>query len=154
MSAIEKKLAGLGLELPTTPISQGSYVPAIQSNHLVFVSGQLPMKAGKLLAEGRVGQEISLEEAQKAAAQCFLNALAAFKSLGLSLDQISRVIKLNGYVQCTESFKDQPKVINGASDLAVQIFGEAGKHARAAVGAYALPLNAAVEVEVIFEISV
>lgn len=142
----------LNLVLPPTPKPQGSYVPAIRCGSWVLVSGQLPMRDGSMPYVGRVGDAVSVEQAQEAARLCFLNAIAAACSVGLAPEQIRRVLKLTGYVQCTEDFHQQPKVLNGASDLAQALFGEAGVHARAAVGVYALPLNAPVEIEAWFEI--
>lgn len=153
MESIGKRLAALGLSLPPTPKPQGSYVPAVRTGNLVFVAGQLPMREGKLVYQGKVGVEVDMEQARDAARICFLNALAALASTGVSPDKVTRVIRLGGFVQCTDGFADQPKVINGASDLCRELFGEAGAHARAAVGVNALPLNAPVEIEALFEVA-
>jgi enamine deaminase RidA (YjgF/YER057c/UK114 family) len=149
---IAARLKELGLTLPTVPKPQGSYVPSVRSGNLVFVSGQLPIHAGKLTCAGKVGQDVGLDDARAAARLCFLNALAA---LAYSVDpsQVTRVVRLGGFVQSAEGFAEQPQVLNGASELAKEIFGEAGAHARAAVGVNALPLNAAVEVEALFEVA-
>ncbi len=147
-------LTALGLELPPAPKPIGSYVPAVRTGNLVFVSGQLPMKQGVLAYAGRVGEDVEVAQAQGAARLCFLNALAALGSLpDCGPEHIVRVVKLTGYVQCTAEFTEQAQVINGASDLSRLLFGEAGVHSRAAVGVYALPLNAPVEIEAIFEVA-
>jgi enamine deaminase RidA (YjgF/YER057c/UK114 family) len=146
-----ENLAKFGLFLPPSPKPQGSYVPVLRSGNLIFVSGQLPMRDGQLAYQGKVGADISLENAREAAKLCILNALAALEGNGVPLASVRRVVKLTGFVQSDPAFFDQPKVINAASDLLVEIFGEIGRHARAAVGAVSLPLNAAVEIEAIFE---
>ena len=149
---IAARLKELGLTLPAVPKPQGSYLPSVRTGNLVFVSGQLPIREGKLTCAGKVGQDVSLDEARAAARLCFLNALAA---LAYSVDpsQVTRVVRLGGFVQSAEGFAQQPLVLNGASELAQEIYGQAGTHARAAVGVSALPLNAAVEVEVLFEVA-
>lgn len=149
---IAARLRELGLALPPVPKPQGSYVPSVRSGNLVFVAGQLPMREGKLACAGKVGLDVGLDQAKEAARLCFLNALAA---LAYSADPstVTRVIRLGGFVQCVDGFAEQPLVVNGASDLCREIFGEAGAHARVSVGANALPLNAAVEIEVLFEIA-
>lgn len=149
---IAARLNALGLALPPVPKPQGSYVPSVRSGNLVFVAGQLPIREGKLTCAGKVGQEVSLDDARAAARLCFLNALAA---LAYSADpsKVTRVVRLGGFVQSAEGFSQQPLVLNGASELAQEIFGAAGAHARAAVGVNALPLNAAVEVEAVFEVA-
>ncbi|HKP97646.1 MAG TPA: RidA family protein [Fibrobacteria bacterium] len=152
MEGIEKRLEALGFRLPPIPKPQGSYVPAVRTGNLVFVSGQLPMRDGQLVHKGKVGKDLDLEKAQDAARICFLNILAALASTGVHPDQVTRVIRLGGFVQCVDGFPEQPKVINGASDLCRAVFGEAGAHARAAVGVNALPLDAAVEIEALFEV--
>jgi enamine deaminase RidA (YjgF/YER057c/UK114 family) len=148
---ISARLQSLGLVLPPVPKPQGSYVPSVRSGNLVFVAGQLPIREGKLVCAGKVGREVGLDEAKAAARICFLNALAAL-SYSADPSQVTRVVRLGGFVNCVDGFSEQPQVLNGASDLAKEIFGEAGAHARAAVGVNALPLNAAVEVEVLFEV--
>lgn len=148
---IEQKIAELGLSLPDVAPPAGSYVPAVVNGNLVFTSGQLPLVDGKLMAEGHVGAEVSAEDANRMAARCALNALAAIKSVIGNLDRVEQVIKVVGFVSSSPDFTAQPAVINGASDLLGQIFGEAGVHARSAVGVAVLPLNAPVEVELIVQ---
>ena len=152
MSTIAERLEGLGFKLPASPKPQGSYVPAVRTGSLVYVSGQLPMRDGQLLFKGKLGRDLDVEKGQEAARICFLNALAALGSAGVGPDQVTRVVRLGGFVQSAEGFSEQPKVINGASDLCQAVFGEIGRHARAAVGVNALPLDAAVEIEVLFEV--
>lgn len=149
---IEDKLASLGIKLPSPPAPAGSYVPVVISHNLAFVAGQIPTEAGQVKFKGKVGRDLSIEAGQQAARLCTVNALAQLKSALGSLDKIKRVIKVTGFVNCDLTFTDQPKVINGASDLLVQVFGEAGKHARAAVGVSSLPMDSAVEVEFIVEV--
>ncbi len=149
----QSRLMELGLTLPPPPKPVASYIPSVRSGNLLFLSGQLPFKDGKLLAIGPVPSAVSLEQAQAAARQCVLNALAiAQEELGGDLSKIGRVVRLGVFVLCDPGFGDQPKVANGASDLMQQIFGESGRHTRAAVGTSSLPLNATVEVETLFEI--
>jgi enamine deaminase RidA (YjgF/YER057c/UK114 family) len=150
---IPEKLQQLGHTLPTAPKPIAAYLPAAQAGNLLFISGQLPMRDGKLLAEGPVPSKTSLETAQKAAAQCAVNAIAIVGDhLKGEWSRIARVVRVGVFVQSDTGFHEQAKVANGASELLQQVFGEAGRHARAAVGTNALPLNAAVEVEFIFEI--
>ena len=144
---IENRLKELGIELPTAPTPAGSYVPAVTAGNMVFVSGQLPTVAGELKYKGKVGTDISLEDANHAAKVCIINALAVLKAHLGSLDNIERIVRLGGFVNSSDGFTMQPKVINGASDFLFEVFGEKGQHARAAVGVNELPLNAAVEVE-------
>ncbi|MGK5743274.1 RidA family protein [Micromonospora sp. URMC 103] len=146
------KLAELGHELPEVATPAGSYVPAVQSGKHVYVSGQLPLAEGKLLATGKVGAGVSAEQAKDLAQRCALNALAAIDSL-VGLENVVKVVKLTGFVASAPGFTGQPGVINGASDLFGAVFGEAGRHARSAVGVAELPLDAPVEVEVIVEVS-
>ena len=136
---IEEKLAELGLSLPEVPTPVASYVPAVKQGNWVHVSGQIPLRDGKLRVTGKVGSEITLEEAQAEAKQCALNALAVIKSVVGSLDKVERIVKVTGFVACSPDFTDAPKVVNGASDLFLEVFGDKGRHARAAVGAAALP---------------
>ncbi len=145
-------LADLGLALPSPPRPVASYVPSVQTGNLLIVSGQLPFKDGTLLAMGKVPSAVSLEKAQECARQCILNALAVVAGESRSLDRVARIVRLGVFVACDEGFADQPKVANGASDLLQQIFGESGRHARAAVGTNALPLNACVEIEMMVEL--
>jgi enamine deaminase RidA (YjgF/YER057c/UK114 family) len=152
LSRIETKIQMLGLILPEIPKPLASYVPAKQSGKLVFTAGQLPMVNGDLVSKGILGQDVLVEEAHKAAQICTLNALAAIKGVIGDLDRINQVVKVVGYVASTSTFTQQPAIINGASELLLEIFGEAGKHARSAVGMAVLPLNASVEVELIVEV--
>jgi len=145
-------LERLGLKLPTVVPPVAAYVPAVLSGHQVFVSGQLPMVDGKLAATGKVGREVSAEQAKELAARCALNGLAAIDAL-VGLGRVIRVVKVTGFVASADGFTGQPGVINGASELFGSVFGEAGQHARSAVGVAELPLDAPVEVEVIVEVT-
>jgi enamine deaminase RidA (YjgF/YER057c/UK114 family) len=149
--SVAARLQELGLELPTVVPPVASYVPAVASGHVVFTSGQLPMVAGAMPRTGKVGAEVSAEDAALDARQCVLNALAAIDAEIGSLDRITRIVKVVGFVASAEGFTGQPGVVNGASDLLGEIFGDAGRHARSAVGVAELPLGAPVEVEVIAE---
>ena len=150
--SIKEKISSLGLSLPTAAAPVAAYVPAVKSGNLVFTAGQLPVVDGKLLKEGKVGSDVSAEEAKEFAQTCALNALAAI-SLVADLDQIERVIRVGGFVNCAPGFTAIPGVINGASEFLIKIFGDVnGKHARTAVGVAELPLNAPVEVEVIVQL--
>jgi enamine deaminase RidA (YjgF/YER057c/UK114 family) len=149
---IEERLKELGITLLGLPKPLGSYVSCVQTGNLLFMSGVLPLRDGKLVRTGRVGEDISLDDANKDARQIVINAISALKAHLGDLDKICRCVKVNGFVASGADFYDQPKVLNGASDLLVEIFGEKGKHARSAVGVYALPLNAPVEVDFIFEV--
>ncbi|HEX8910934.1 MAG TPA: RidA family protein [Humisphaera sp.] len=146
------KLAQLGLSIPAVPGPFGAYVPAKRSGDLVFVAGQLPMRDGKLVATGRVPSQSSVEDAKAAARQCVVNALAAVQTAGVALDAIVGVVRVGVFVSSDPGFGQQPAVANGASEFLIELFGEAGKHARAAVGVAALPLDAAVEIEFVFEV--
>lgn len=146
------KLQGMGIKLPAVPAPVAAYVPAVRVCHLIFTSGQLPMVDGKLKYAGQLGKDLTVEQGYDAARICCLNALAAVHSLAGDLDNIEQVVKLTGWVASTDDFTDQPKVMNGASELVAEIFGEAGKHARAAVAANTLPLGAAVEMEMIVKL--
>jgi enamine deaminase RidA (YjgF/YER057c/UK114 family) len=146
------RLAELGLELPAVSAPLAAYVPAVRSGNHVYVSGQLPLAEGKLLATGKVGAAVDPAQATELARRCALNALAAIDAL-VGLDQVVRVVKLVGFVASAEGFTGQPGVVNGASELFGAVFGEAGRHARSAVGVAELPLGAPVEVEVIVEVS-
>jgi enamine deaminase RidA (YjgF/YER057c/UK114 family) len=148
----EEKIKELGFELPQAPTPLASYVPTVRSGNLVFTAGQVPVKDGKLIYAGKVGKDISAEDAQKAAQICALNCLSVVKAEIGSLENIKRIVKISVFVNSAEGFTEQPKVANGASDLLVEIFGEAGKHARSAVGVNELPIDAAVEIEMIAEI--
>ncbi|GAB4319241.1 MAG: RidA family protein [Candidatus Sumerlaeia bacterium] len=144
----EDKLKAMGLELPPVPKPVAAYVPALKFGSMAVTSGQLPVKDGHVAFRGKVLSEVSLEHAQEAARLCCLNALAAIRSVAGSLDRIERIVRLVGYVQGSDDFHDQPKVINGASELLLEVFGEAGRHTRCAIGVNALPLNAAVELDI------
>ncbi|MBO8128581.1 MAG: RidA family protein [Peptococcaceae bacterium] len=146
---IEDKLKKLGFELPPVPQPVASYVPAMQAGNLVFTSGQLPLRNGEMVYRGRVGEDVSTEEGQEAARLCVLNCLAAIKGLIGNLENVVQVVKVTGFVNSAPGFSEQPRVINGASDLLQEIYGENGRHARAAVGVAALPLNASVELEMV-----
>lgn len=150
---VDKRLKDLGITLPTAAAPIANYVPAVRSGNLLFISGQLPLKDGKVAFEGQVGNLLSLEQGIEAARLCALNIIAqASTALGGDLDKVKRVVKLTGFVACLPTFTQHPQVINGASDVMVQVFGDAGRHARAAVGAPSLPRGAAVEVEAVFEV--
>lgn len=148
----EAKLKELGIELPKAATPLGSYVAAVRTGNLVYLSGQLPLVDGKLARTGKVGAELTAEEAATLARICAINALAALKAYIGSLDNVTRCVKLTGFVACTPDFTAQPKVINGASDLIAEVFGDIGRHSRAAVGAPVLPMNSPVEIEFIFEV--
>ncbi|MGY1947334.1 RidA family protein [Nocardia asiatica] len=147
----EKNLAELGLTLPPVAAPVAAYIPAIRTGSLVYTSGQLPFVNGELSAVGKVGAEVSVEAAKKAARLCALNALAAVHDL-VGLDAVVRIVKVVGFVASAPGFGDQPVVINGASEFLGQVFGDAGKHARSAVGVSELPRNTPVEVELIAEV--
>jgi enamine deaminase RidA (YjgF/YER057c/UK114 family) len=151
MSEVLDRLREAGLELPAVPASAGAYVPAVRSGSLVFGAGQLPMVGGSLLAMGVVGAEVSQDEAYACARQCALNSLAALSTV-CDLDEVRRAVKLVGYVASSEGFTAQPAVINGASEVLAIAFGDAGAHAREAVGVARLPLDAPVEVSVVVEV--
>jgi enamine deaminase RidA (YjgF/YER057c/UK114 family) len=147
----ETRLRELGLELPAVPEPAGAYVPATRTANLIFTAGQLPLENGELRMTGKVGDAVSADEAYEAARLCALNALAAAAGAG-RLNGISRVVKVTGFVASAPGFNAQPRVVNGASDLIGELFGEAGLHARSAVGVAELPLDAPVEVELIVEL--
>ncbi|KIZ19657.1 RidA family protein [Streptomyces natalensis] len=153
MSAVEDKIAELGLKLPEVVPPLAAYQPAVRSGAYVFTSGQLPMVDGSLPATGKVGAEVSPEQAKELAATCALNALAAVKSVTGDLDKIQRVVKVVGFVASAPDFTGQPGVINGASELLGEILGDKGVHARSAVGVAVLPIDAPVEVEIQVEIA-
>ena len=153
MSGPEQRLTELGLRLPEVAKPVAAYVPAVRSGAFVYTSGQLPMVDGELAATGKVGAEVGADRAKELAAICALNALAAVKAEVGELARVRRVVKVVGFVASAADFTGQPGVINGASDLLAQVFGDAGVHARSAVGVAVLPLDAPVEVEVIVEVS-
>lgn len=149
---IEQKITGLGLQLPAAPAPAGNYVPYVITGNLIFVSGQIPLGPNGPEFQGKVGEKFSIEQGQAAAQLCILNMFAQLKSaLEGDLDRITRCVKLGGFVNAPADFSQHPQVINGASDLMVDILGDAGRHARFAVGATNLPLDVAVEVDGIFE---
>jgi enamine deaminase RidA (YjgF/YER057c/UK114 family) len=152
MGAVEERLAALGATIPQVAAPVAAYVPAVRSGSLVFTSGQLPLVDGQLMGTGLVGADVTADEAHAMAAQCALNAIAAIRALIGDLDAVTRVVKVVGFVASAPGFTGQPGVVNGASELLGAAFGEAGVHARSAVGVAALPLGAPVEVEVIVEI--
>ncbi|MBL6593078.1 MAG: RidA family protein [Candidatus Aquiluna sp.] len=149
--SVEERLAALGLELPEVATPAGAYVPAVISGNLVFTAGQIPLVDGKLMAEGRLGAEITAEAGKEIAQRCALNAIAAVKSVLGDLGRVKKVVKVVGFVASTPEFTAQPGVVNGASELLQAAFGDAGIHARSAVGVAVLPLNSPVEVELIVE---
>jgi len=149
--SVETRLTELGLKLPNLTKPVAAYVPAIVTGNLVYTSGQLPFVDGTLLATGKVGDAVSADEAAGLARTCALNALAAAASVIGSLDRVTRVVKVVGFVASAPDFTGQPGVINGASDLLGEVFGEIGQHARSAVGVAVLPLDSPVEVELILE---
>ncbi len=150
---IEQKIRELiGHDLPVAPKPLAAYIPAIQSGNLVMTAGQLPFKDGKLLFEGKVGYEVSEEKGIECARQSAINCLSAIKSVIHDMDKIERIVKLTVFINSAIGFHQQPKIANGASELMVQIFGDAGKHARSAVGVSELPMNAPVEIEMTVQI--
>jgi enamine deaminase RidA (YjgF/YER057c/UK114 family) len=149
--SVKDKLAELGIDLPPVVPPAAAYVPALRTGNYVYVSGQLPFVDGKLPVTGKVGAEVTTEDAAKHARVCAINILAAVDDL-VGLDSVVRVVKLVGFVASADGYTGQPVVINGASELLGEVFGEAGKHARSAVGVYQLPLDTPVEVEAIFEV--
>jgi enamine deaminase RidA (YjgF/YER057c/UK114 family) len=152
MSTPEQRLEDLGFTLPHAVAPMAAYVPAVRTGDLLFCSGQVPLSEGKLVAVGRLGAEVGLEEGQAAAQQCALNLLAVLKAELGELSRVRRVVKVLGFVASEPGFTDQPKVVNGASELLGEVFGDRGFHARSAVGVAMLPLDAPVEVEAIVEV--
>ncbi len=149
---VSERMDALGIELPEAPAPVGAYVPCVMAQSLMFISGQIPLRGAKLLYEGKVSRAVSVAQAQECAAVCFLNAMAQAKAALGDLERVRRIVRMTGYVASSEDFTDQALVMNGASHLAVDVFGEKGRHARVAVGVAALPLGAPVELEVILEI--
>ena len=149
----ESKLKELGLTLPAPPKPVATYIPAVRVGDLLFLSGVLPSRDGQLIATGKLGQAISIEQGMEAAKVAVLNALAIVRSEVGSLDRVKHIVKMVGHIASAPGFTDQPQVLNGASDLLVAIFGEAGRHARVAVGAAELPRQAPVEIELIVQVS-
>jgi enamine deaminase RidA (YjgF/YER057c/UK114 family) len=148
----EKRLAEMKISLPQPPSPKGNYIPSVQVGSLLFVSGHGPYDDGKTILTGKLGKELATEEGYKTARNVALNCLASIRAALGDLNRVKRVVKLLGMVNCTEDFKESPRVINGASDLLVEIFGEAGKHARSAVGMQSLPNAMPVEIEMILEV--
>ena len=150
---IDARLKELGIVLPANIPPAANYVPSVQTGNLLFISGQVPTRDGKDIYTGKLGGGISMEQGQEAARLCAINIISHVRNaLGGDLDRVVRCVRVTGYVNCTPDFGQQPLVINGASDLMVEVFGEAGRHARAAVGNAALPRNVPVEVDAIFEV--
>ncbi len=151
---IEDRLKQLNIALPIPPKPAGSYVPVVITGNLAFVSGQIPMQDSKVIYTGKVPTEKSIEEAQSAAKLCAINLLAQLKANLGSLDKITKIVRVSGFVNCTQDFSEQPKIINAASDLFFEIFGEKARHSRIAVGVSSLPLNSTVEIDMTVEFAV
>ena len=149
---IEEKLEQLGIKLPEPPTPAGAYIPVVKTGNLLFISGQIPMEDGKVVFTGKVSDD-NLETAQKSARMCTINLLAQIKRETGDLDKVSRIVRLSGFVNSNPDFVQQPKVINPASDLFFEVFGEKGKHSRIAVGVASLPLNSMTEIDAIVEVS-
>lgn len=149
---IEEKLKSLNIDLPIPPKPAGSYIPVVVTGNLAFVSGQIPMQDGKVVFTGKVPTEKSIEDAQKAAKLCAINILAQLKANLGSLDKVVKIVRISGFVNSAPNFAEQPKIINAASDLFFDIFGESGRHSRIAVGVSSLPLNSTVEIDAVVEI--
>ena len=151
---VDGRLKELGIEIPTPAAPAANYIPFVKSGNLVFVSGQIPLVAGKIEGIGKVGQDLTTEQAKAIARICAINLIAQAKAAcGGDLDKVARVVKLGGFVNCVDGYTEQPEVVNGASDLMVEVFGDNGRHARFAVGTNALPRGVAVEVEAVFEVA-
>lgn len=153
MGEIEKRLKQLGIELPEAPKPAAVYIPAQQTGNLVYTSGQDCRKGGKLLYEGKLGTDLTIEQGQEAARQTMINCLAVLKAHLGDLDRVSKVVKLLGFVNSAPGFVEQPYVMNGASELLEEVFGEKGKHARSAISSNELPFNTPVEIEMIVEVT-
>jgi enamine deaminase RidA (YjgF/YER057c/UK114 family) len=149
---IEKKMRGLGLELPEVPKPVASYVPAVRSGNYVYTSGQVPFVKGELMHRGKLGGDLTIEQGYECARVTALNCLAAVKSVIDDLDRVKQIVRVTGFINSAPGFTDQPKVLNGASDLLVEIFGERGKHSRLALGTSELPLGAPLEIDMVVEI--
>lgn len=149
---IEEKLRSLNIDLPIPPKPAGAYIPVVVTGNLAFVSGQIPMQDGKVVFTGKVPTEKSIEDAQKAAKLCAINILAQLKANLGSLDKVVKIVRISGFVNSAPDFAEQPKIINAASDLFFDIFGEKGRHSRIAVGVSSLPLNSTVEIDAVVEI--
>ena len=151
---IEEKLGSIGIRLSSPPQPVGSYIPVVQSGNLIFVSGQIPLVQGSLPEKyrGKIPSKVSITDAVEAARQCTINGLEQINKFLGNLERVSKIIKITGFVNCDPSFKDHPKVINGSSDLLLEIFGEKGKHTRVAMGANSLPLDSVVEIDMLCEV--
>jgi len=149
---IEQKIESLGIKLPTPPTPAGSYVPVVRTGNLLYISGQIPMQDGKVVFTGKVSDE-NLETAQKSARMCAINILAQLKRELGDLEKVSKIVRISGFVNSVPGFSQHPKVINSASDLFFEIFGEKGKHSRIAVGVASLPLDSMTEIDAIVEVS-
>jgi enamine deaminase RidA (YjgF/YER057c/UK114 family) len=152
--SIEEKLNSMGLQLPDPLSPVGNYVGAVQTGNLLFISGHGPRRGSKPIMTGKVGIDLSIDQGYEAAKETLLNCLSTVKKELGSLDRVKRVVKLLGMVNCASNFTEHPRVINGASDLLVKLFGENGRHARSAVGMQSLPMNIPVEIEIIFEVNI
>ncbi len=150
---IQKRLDELRISLPTPPKPAGSYVPVVTSNNLAFISGQIPIEDGQLKYQGKVQNEQSIQSAQNAAKLCVINALSQLNAYFGTLEKIKKIVRVSGFVNSDENFTEHPKVINAASELLVEIFGEKGKHSRIAIGVPSLPLNATIKIDMIIEFS-
>ena len=150
---IEKRLKELGIIIPNAPKPAGSYIPVVLTGKLAFVSGQIPIKDGQIVYQGKVGTTQSIDNAKEAAKLCIINGLAQIETYCGTLDNLEKIIKISGFVNSTKDFTEHPKVINAASDLLMKIFGEKGRHSRIAIGVSSLPLNATVEIDMIVEIT-
>lgn len=150
---VDGRLKDLGIEIPTPAAPAANYIPFVKSGNLVFVSGQIPLVAGKIEGVGKVGKDFTTEQAKAIARICAINLIAQAKAAcGGDLDRVARVVKVGGFVNCVDGYTEQPEVVNGASDLMVAVFGDKGRHSRFAVGTNALPRGVAVEVEAVFEV--
>jgi len=149
---IEEKIVSLNILLPVPPKPAGSYIPVTRTGNLVFVSGQIPIRDGKVEFKGKVPTDVSIDTAQQAAKLCIINVLAQLKAEIGNLDKVSKIVRVSGFVNSASDFYEQPKIINAASDLLFEIFGEKGKHSRIAVGVASLPLNSTVEIDMIAEV--
>ncbi|HJT10444.1 MAG TPA: RidA family protein [Candidatus Nitrosotalea sp.] len=149
---IEEKIISLNISLPVPPKPAGSYIPVTRTGNLVFVSGQIPIRDGKVEFKGKVPTDVSIDTAQQAAKLCIINVLAQLKAEIGNLDKVSKIIRVSGFVNSASDFYEQPKIINAASDLLFEIFGDKGKHSRVAVGVASLPLNSTVEIDMIAEV--
>ena len=150
---IEKRLKELGIIIPNAPKPAGSYIPVVLSGKLAFVSGQIPIKDGQVVYQGKVGDAQSIDDAQEAAKLCVINGLAQIEAYCGTLDNLEKIIKISGFVNSIKDFTEHPKVINAASDLLMKIFDEKGRHSRIAIGVSSLPLNATVEIDMVVEIA-